>query len=149
MEQLRLPSFPVRLKERNGRTFIFDALRGKYVSLTPEEWVRQHFVNFLINHKGYPAGLLSNEAALIAGGKPLRADTVLFDKRGNARMIIEYKAPSVDVTERVLRQISAYNTLLHAGYLVVSNGISHLCCRMDYASNDLLFLGDIPSFEDL
>ena len=148
-ETLHLPPYALRLSEKDGRKVIFDVLRRKYVALTPEEWVRQHFVHFLINHKHYPKGLLANEVELRVGEKRLRCDTLLYNKQLQPQMIIEYKAPDVAITQRVFNQIAVYNMLLHVDYLVVSNGLQHYCCRMDYAHNSYEFLCDIPAYEAL
>ena len=128
---------------------IFDVLRRKYVALTPEEWVRQHFVHFLIEHKGYPTALLANEIELRIGGKHLRADTLLYNKELRPHMLIEYKSPTIALTQKVFDQISAYNLLLHADYLIVSNGMQHICCRMDYEQNTYHFLEKIPDYSEL
>ena len=119
------------------------------MNLTPEEWVRQHFVHYLIDCKGYPAALLANEVELLCGQKKLRCDSVLYDSNARPRMIVEYKAPTVTITQQTFNQIFAYNTLLHADYLVVSNGISHYCCKIDYTNRSYSFLSDIPRYEDL
>lgn len=128
---------------------VFDILRRKYVALTPEEWVRQHFVHFLIGHRHYPAALLANEVRLKVGEKDLRADSVLYDRQLRPRMIVEYKAPSVALTQKVFDQISVYNLLLHVDYLVVSNGLQSYCCRMDYEHQNYLFLKEIPYYEEI
>ncbi|MBQ9671937.1 MAG: type I restriction enzyme HsdR N-terminal domain-containing protein [Prevotella sp.] len=149
MEPLNLPPFDVRLKEANGRQQVFDVLRRRYVALTPEEWVRQHFVHFLIEQKGYPKGLLCNEIELKVGEKKLRCDSVLYDRQMRPRMIIEYKAPQVAITQRVFDQITVYNMLLHVDYLIVSNGLHHYCCRMGYEKRQYAFLKDIPPYAEL
>jgi type I site-specific restriction endonuclease len=117
--------------------------------LTPEEWVRQHFVHFLIEHKGYPSSLLANEVSLKIGEKSLRADTVLYDRNLQPRMIIEYKAPSIPLTTHVLNQVGNYNRLLHVDYVIISNGLQHYCCKMDYASQRFVLLEDIPHYQDM
>ena len=116
---------------------------------TPEEWVRQHFVHYLIEHKGYPQALMANEIQLAIGNKKLRCDSVLYDRSLKPRMIIEYKAPTVNITQKVFDQITIYNMLLHVDYLVVSNGIKHYCCRMDYENQKYLFLDDIPNYQEI
>lgn len=128
---------------------IYDTLRRKYVKLTPEEWVRQHFVHMLVERKGYPGALMANEVALKVGEKQLRADTVLYDSRLRPRMVIEYKAPHVAITQAVFDQIATYNLLLRVDYLVVSNGLSHYCCRMDYEGRQYRYLQDIPLYAEL
>ncbi len=128
---------------------IFDFLRRRFVALTPEEWVRQHFVHWLVDHHGYPKGLLANEVALRCGDKTLRCDSVVYSKDMHPVMIVEYKAPDIALTQRVFTQISAYNLLLHVDYLVVSNGLQHFCCRMDYEHQTYQFLSDIPPYSSL
>ena len=149
MYQLNLPTYDLRLRRTGNRDMIFDVLRRKYVALTPEEWVRQHFVHFLIEHKGYPTALLANEIELRIGGKHLRADTLLYNKELRPHMLIEYKSPTIALTQKVFDQISAYNLLLHADYLIVSNGMQHICCRMDYEQNTYHFLEEIPDYYEL
>lgn len=139
----------MRLREQRGRHEVFDFLRRRYVALTPEEWVRQHFVHYLVEHKGYPKGLLANEMELRVGEKRLRCDTVLYNNVLQPLMIMEYKAPSVPITQRVFDQITAYNILLHVDYLVVSNGLQHYCCRMDYEGRSYTFLKEIPDYSML
>ena len=128
---------------------IFDVLRRKYVSLTPEEWVRQHFVNYLSTCLGYPLSLLANEVELQVGQKRLRCDTVVYGRQAEPCMIVEYKAPHVSLTQKVFDQISVYNLLLHVDYLVVSNGLQHYCCQMDYEHQKYLFLESIPRYENI
>ena len=149
MYQLNLPTYDLRLRRTGNRDMIFDILRRKYVALTPEEWVRQHFVHFLIEHKGYPTALLANEIELRIGEKHLRADTLLYNKELRPHMLIEYKSPTIALTQKVFDQISAYNLLLHADYLIVSNGMQHICCRMDYEQNTYHFLEEIPDYSEI
>ena len=147
MNQINLPPYAIRMREKDGKRQIFDFLRRRYVALTPEEWVRQHFVHFLTEHKGYPKGLLANEVELRVGDKHLRCDTLLYNKELKPQMIIEYKKPDIELTQRVFDQITAYNFLLHVDYLVVSNGRQHYCCRMDYEKGEYSFLESIPDYE--
>ena len=149
MIALNLPPAELKLSQREGQTYVFDTLRRRYIKLTPEEWVRQHFVHFLMEHKGYPQEMLANEVALSLNDTTKRCDTVLYD--GNARpcMIIEYKAPHIRLSQRVFDQISRYNIVLRVPYLIVSNGLEHYCCKVDYDSQTYSFLRDIPSFESL
>ena len=146
---LNLPSFDISIAQRNGRPTVFDPLRRRFVALTPEEWVRQHFVNYLVQHLHYPAGLMANEVELTVGDKHLRCDTLLYNKEMQPQMIIEYKAPHIALSQKVFDQITAYNLLLHVDYLVVSNGMEHLCCQMDYDNRRYVFLHDIPDYNQL
>jgi len=149
MKQLNLPPYNVQMSLKNGRHVIFDVLRRKYVALTPEEWVRQHFVHYLIEHKNYPKGLLGNEVELRIGEKRLRCDTVLYSQTLQPLMIIEYKSPEIEVTQRVFNQISTYNMLLHVDYLIVSNGLQHYCCKMDYDQGTYRFLREVPDYSEV
>ena len=149
MQELNLPRYEISVKRNGERLTIFDFLRRRHVALTPEEWVRQHFVHFLVEHKGYPKGLLAKEVELSVGEKNLRCDSILYDPSLKPRMIVEYKAPSVVVTQKVFQQIATYNLLLHVDYLVVSNGLTHYCVKMDYDNQKYLFLDDIPDYKNL
>ena len=149
MQELNLPKYEIRIGRKDGRLTIFDFLRRRYVALTPEEWVRQHFTHFLVEHKSYPQGLLANEVELSVGDKSLRCDSVLYDRELRPRMIVEYKAPHIKLTQKVFQQIATYNLLLHVDYLVVSNGIEHHCIKMDYDNQKYLFLDDIPEYKNL
>ncbi len=149
MLQLNLPPYNIKVKEENGRRKIFDILRRKYLVITPEEWVRQHFINYLINHKDYPMSLLANEISLSVGDKVIRADSVLYDSYLRPRMIIEYKAPHIQLTQKVFDQISVYNLLLHVDYLIVSNGLDTYICKMDYEHQTYTFIPSIPNYKEL
>ena len=149
MFRLNLPQYEIKIGEKDGKRTIFDFLRRKYVALTPEEWVRQHFTHYLTDHKGYPKGLLGNEVELHISEKRLRCDTILYNKQGQPQMIIEYKAPTIKIQQKTFGQISVYNLLLHVDYLIVSNGLQHYCCKMDYDNQKYLFLQDIPDYENL
>lgn len=150
MISLNLPTFQIKTTHRNGRTQIYDFLRRRYVTLTPEEWVRQHFTHFLVDHLGYPAALLGNEVTIDVGGVARRCDTVLYRREGGTpRLIVEYKAPDIPISERVFNQISAYNSVLRADYLIVSNGVEHYCCHLDYVHRTAEFLPGIPRHAEL
>ena len=140
---------PIRLRARRnerGCTEIFDAVRGRWLVLTPEEWVRQHFVNYLVNHKGYPTTLTANEVAIKLNETSRRCDTVVYDKQLQPRVIVEYKAPTVKITKEVFAQISRYNLVLKVDYLIISNGLQHYCCKMDYEKQSFTFLQEIPEY---
>ena len=149
MQALNLPPAPLRLQEHEGHTTVFDPLRRRHIRLTPEEWVRQHFVHYLIEHKGYPQGQLQNEVSLSLNGTTKRCDSVLYDGEAKPRMIIEYKAPYVQVSQRTFDQISRYNIVMRVPYLIVSNGLQHYCCRIDYTTQTYHFLREIPTYEEL
>ncbi len=147
MISLNLPSFDIKIRREGNRAVVLDPLRRRWVALTPEEWVRQHFVNLLVSEKHYPATLVANEVQLSVGEKVMRADTVVYDRTLRPRMIVEYKAPTVAITQKVFDQISVYNLLLRVDYLAVSNGRQHYVCRMDYDNERYLFLEDLPDYE--
>lgn len=149
MLQLNLPSAVLKITRKENRDYVFDTLRKKYVALTPEEWVRQNFVHFLIRYKNYPVGLLANEVQISLNSTRKRCDTVLYNRNLTARMIIEYKAPSVNITQEVFNQITRYNIVLKVDYLIVTNGINHYCCKVDYRNNSYSFLRDIPEYSEL
>lgn len=149
MFALNLPGYDTKISSKDGKPTIFDLLRRCYVALTPEEWVRQHFVHFLIEHCNYPATLMSNEVGLTLNGTKKRCDTVVYDRNLKPRIIIEYKAPTVKINKEVFSQIARYNLVLKVDYLIISNGIQHYCCRMDYEKNSFEFIANIPEYSSL
>ena len=149
MLSLNLPPYEIKIAEREGKRQIFDPLRKSYVALTPEEWVRQHFVNYLLQYKGYPTTLTANEVGITLNGMSRRCDTVIYDKSLKPRAIVEYKAPTVKITKEVFAQISRYNLVLRVDYLIISNGLQHYCCRMNYENNSFTFLQEIPDYDTI
>ena len=147
MQELNLPSYNFRLKEENNIVFIFDAIRKKFVVLTPEEWVRQNFIRFLTEDKKYPASLVAVEIGLKYNQLRKRADVLIYNKAGQPHLMIECKAPEVKISQDTFHQIAAYNMSFKVNYLVVTNGLDHFCCKMDYTSNSYQFLQMIPDFE--
>ncbi|MDE5794379.1 MAG: type I restriction enzyme HsdR N-terminal domain-containing protein [Muribaculaceae bacterium] len=146
MEQppLNLPLQELRLRIVEKTLKVFDPLRKKYVALTPEEYVRQHFTAWMTDYLGYPASLMSNEVSLSLNDTKRRCDTVVFRSDGSPAVIVEYKAPTVAITQSAFDQIARYNMVLHSSYLIVSNGLRHFCCKMDYDNNSYSFLPKIP-----
>lgn len=150
MIALNLPSYPYRLRRKaDGNIAIWDAMRRRYVVLTPEEWVRQHFVAFLVSHRGYPAGRIGNEISLTLNGMPRRCDTIVYDAQGLPLVLIEYKAPHVAITQDTFDQIVRYNSQFCVPYIVVSNGLTHYCCHIDYTLRTHTFLPDVPMYDEL
>ncbi len=143
---LNLPPVDLRLRMEGDILKVFDPLRQKYVALTPEEYVRQHFIAWMTDYLGYPASLMNNEVSLSLNNTKRRCDTVVFHSDGSPLMIIEYKAPTVAITQKVFDQIARYNMVLHSRYLIVSNGLRHFCCRMDYDKDSYAFLPQIPTW---
>lgn len=149
MFALNLPYANTKIVVRNEKQMVFDFLRKRFVALTPEEWVRQQFTHFLVEHKGYPAMFIGNEITLSVGRLSRRCDSVVFNKSAEPVMIIEYKAPTVKITQKVFEQICSYNIALHAPYLTISNGLQSYCCRIDKEANTYEFLKDIPAYGEL
>ncbi len=149
MLQLNLPIFTPKLKKIEGEIHIFDQIRKKYLFLTPEEWVRQSFINYLINHKGYPLSLMENEASIKLNNMSRRCDTVVYNNRLEPLVIVEYKRPTVKIDQQVFDQIVRYNIVLKVDFLIVSNGLSHFCCKMNYEDQTYSFLEEIPEYGEL
>jgi len=144
---LNLPEADLRFRKDRDLLKVFDPLRGKYVALTPEEYVRQHFTAWITGPLGYPASLVSNEVAITLNNMRRRCDTVVYRSDGSPLMIVEYKAPTVAITQEVFDQIARYNMVLRSRFLVVSNGMRHYCCEMDYDNNTYRFLQEIPKWD--
>lgn len=149
IDNLNLPPFEPKISEQGGKSAIWDPIRRIWVPLTPEEKVRQAFVSYLINYKGYPLSHIANEQAIDLNGMSRRCDSVIYDKTGQPKVIVEYKAPTVNITQKVFDQIARYNLVLHVDYLIVSNGLKHYCIKMEYPTGKSTFLQDIPSYADL
>lgn len=147
MKILNLPAYNFKVKDQDGIRFIFDPIRKKYVMLTPEEWVRQNFIQFLIQDKKYPASLIAVEIGLKYNQLQKRADVLIYNKQGQPHLMIECKAPEVKISQETFHQIAAYNMSFKVNYLVVTNGMDHFCCKMDYSENTYQFLQMIPDFE--
>ncbi|MDR1675060.1 MAG: type I restriction enzyme HsdR N-terminal domain-containing protein [Tannerella sp.] len=149
MQPLHLPIYHPKVSRKDGKSFIFDPLRRKNVALTPEEWVRQHFVNYLVTEKNYPEALLANEVTIALEQLARRCDTVVYNLYLEPLAIVEYKAPSVPVTQQVFEQIARYNLSLRVKCLIVTNGLEHYCCRIDYEKRSYAYLKEIPAYDAL
>lgn len=150
MDKLNLPLYNLKIRKVSDEKFqIWDLIRMQYVMLTPEEWVRQHFVHYLIERLNYPKVLMANEVNITVNSMSRRCDTVLYSKTLKPIMIIEYKRPSVNITQKVFDQICRYNLVMHVDFLVISNGINHYCCKMDYENQTYRFLQKIPNYEEI
>jgi predicted type IV restriction endonuclease len=148
MFKLNLPSFEHRIRQQEGKLMIFDSIRKKYVVLTPEEWVRQHFVNFLLSEKRYPRSLISVERGLTYNDMPRRSDIVLHDRSARPWLLVECKSPQVKINQDTFRQIAVYNTRLGARYLAVTNGMVHIFCEVDRQAGSVRYIEGLPDFED-
>lgn len=146
MRPLNFPSYDFRLKNSENNTHIFDAIRKKFVVLQPEEWVRQHVVNYLIIDKKYPKSLINVEKQLTINGIQKRYDVVVYTPDGHITILVECKAPEINITQNTFDQIARYNMQLKAKYLMVTNGLTHYYCKIDFVAEKYRFLTDIPDF---
>ena len=148
MQQLNFPACDFRFKSSENKTAVFDRIRKKFIILTPEEWVRQHVVNYLIDHKKYPLSLINVEKALSVNGLLRRYDIVIYNSDGSIRLLVECKAPEVKITQQVFDQIARYNLSLDARLLMVTNGLHHFYCTLDYVGENYNFLRDLPDYNE-
>lgn len=148
MLELNLPFYEFKISDETPAR-IYDAIRKKYVILTPEEWVRQNFMQFLLCKKKYPASLLLIEKTLSVHKMRKRCDAVVYNNLGNPLMILEFKKPDIPINQKVFDQIARYNIALRVKYLTVSNGLNHYCCSIDFEKNSYTFIEQIPEYEML
>ena len=143
---LNLPAYAARIQRDGNRLFIFDELRKKQLVLTPEEWVRQHWVQHLIHVKKYPRSLINVEGGLTLNDMPRRSDLIIYDTHGNKILMAEFKAPTVKITQAAFEQIAHYNTVHRVPFLLVSNGLQHYYCRIHFEQGRVEFLADLPDY---
>ena len=148
MQELNLPKINIKSKLVDESIQIFDIVRKKYLLLTPEEWVRQHVVHYLIFHKKYPLGLMQIEKLIKYNSLKTRADILVLDTNSNPLILVECNAPSVSIDKDAFFQIAKYNSSLKAKYLFVTNGLVHYCCEMDYASGATNYLKEVPEYSN-
>ena len=146
LQELNFPKFSFRFKNKENKISIFDVIRKRFVILQPEEWVRQHCIHYLIDYKGYPKALINIEKELIINSLRKRYDIVVFNSDGSIHLMVECKAPSININQNVFDQIALYNLSLNATYLMISNGINHYYCQMDFKNEKYHFLKDIPEY---
>lgn len=146
--KLRLRSAPAGLYKTEGLQ-VYDCLRKKFVALTPEEYVRQNFVSYLLNYKGYPLSHVNNEIALELNGTQRRCDTLVFDDYGEPLAIVEYKAPYIKINQEAFEQIVRYNMVLRAPVLIVSNGMEHYCCLINIKEGTYSFVREVPDYSEI
>ncbi len=149
MQKLNLPEYDLKLKNESGRTMVFDPFREKYVVLTSEELVRQQFARFLIEERSFPVKLMVTEYALKLNRMAKRCDILVFDRNGLPVTLVECKAPGVKITQDVFDQVARYNVVFRVRYLMVTNGMNHYCCKIDFQTGSIGFLADIPFYPDL
>ena len=148
MQKLNFPTYKFRFKNSENKVQVFDDIRKKFVVLQPEEWVRQHVLQFLIQDKGYPKSLINIEKELIINGLKKRYDLVIFYPDGNINLIVECKSPNIKISQETFDQIARYNLALKSNLLMVTNGLEHYFCKMDYINSQYNFLEDIPSYQN-
>lgn len=146
---LNLPTYPFKLTRDKERLFIYDELRKKHLILTPEEWVRQHWIQYLIQSKGYPKTLIQTEGGLKLNSLQKRTDIVLFNTSGKRMLIAELKAPNVKINQAVFEQIARYNMVHKVPFLLVSNGLQHYYCHIDHEKESYTFLEDLPAYAEI
>ncbi len=144
--QLNLPAYDFKTAKKEGRSMIFDSFRRRWVKLTPEEWVRQHFVRYLVEDRQFPASLIALEHSLRYNQQDFRADAVVFSTSGKPLLLVECKAPEVKITQKVFDQIVRYNFEFQVDFLLVTNGLSHFCCKIDKQNLTYAFLPEIPFY---
>ena len=144
--KLNLPNVVLKTKLVEGTTQVFDVVRKKYFKLTDEEWVRQHFIHYLNSHKNYPFGLMGVEKMIKYNNLKTRADIVLYNTEGIPNMIVECKAPNIKITQDAFDQVARYNFKLKVKYLLITNGLQHFCCEMNYKKSKISFLESVPCF---
>ncbi len=146
MYKLNLPEPALSLKKEEGKVYIFDIIRKKYVVLTPEEWVRQHFIHFLINDLKYPRSLFRIEGALSYNRMQKRSDILVRNREGKPWMLVECKSPTIKLTQKAFNQIAVYNMTIGATYLAVTNGMVHYCCLAPQLGGEAVFNSQFPEF---
>jgi len=144
MLKLNFPDYTFRFKNSENKSLIFDVIRKKFVRLTPEEWVRQHVVHFLISDKHFSSSLINVEKQLILNNTKKRYDIVVFNSDGSIYLIVECKAPNISISQDTFDQIARYNLVTNAKYLMVTNGSTHYYCQMDYENECFIFLEEVP-----
>ena len=147
MKQLQFPTYSFRFKNSENKVAIFDEIRKKFIIVTPEEWVRQHVVQFLLQDKKYPKSHINVEKLLKINNLNKRYDVVVYKPDGNITILIECKAPGVKISQSTFDQIARYNMTLKAEYLMVTNGLNHYFCKMDYQNEKYDFLKDLPEYQ--
>ena len=147
MQDLNLPKYSLKLKTEGQKTFIFDPIRKKYLVNTPEEWVRQNFIQFLVQEKEYPTSLMAVEMGIDVLNTKKRCDIVLYNTIGKPHIIVECKAPSIKIAQDTFDQIARYNLTLKSEFLIVTNGLQHYVCVMDHENKCYHFLKDIPAYQ--
>ena len=148
MQRLNLPEYQFRIKKDRNKFAIFDEIRKKFLVLTPEEWVRQNFIKFLNQEKKFPMSLIGVERMVMINQNPLRCDLLVYNRKGLPFLVVECKAPNVRISQDTFDQIARYNMQLKVPYLVVTNGLQHYCCLINYEQQSYEYLQNIPVFPE-
>jgi hypothetical protein len=146
---LQLPPYPFQITDQNGQLTLFDVIRKKTIVITPEEWVRQHFVQYLINHKQYPKALIKLEGGHRLHGMAKRSDIVVYNSSGQKILLVECKAPSVPIDQKTFDQVARYNMVHKVSLMAVTNGLQHYYCRIDFENKEYKFIADLPGYLNL
>ena len=147
MRQLNFSKYQFRFKNSENKVAIFDVIRKKFIVLTPEEWVRQHVVQFLLEEKNYPKSLINVEKVLKVNGLRKRYDVVVYNSDGSIFILVECKAPEIKIAQATFDQIATYNMTLNAKFLMVTNGLNHYFCQMDFENEKYKFLSELPIYQ--
>jgi hypothetical protein len=146
MVKLNLPEFEYNVKKAEGKVWIFDGIRKRFIVLTPEEWVRQHFVNYIITELKYPKALIKIESGLVYNKLSKRSDIIVYNREGTPWMVIECKASDQKLSQQTLQQVTMYNASMKAKYIVVTNGLQHLCCEINWDNRLTTLLKSFPEY---
>jgi len=149
MKALNLPTYSFKIKSENDLEYVYDQFRKKYVRLTPEEWVRQNFAVYLVNEKSYPASRMMIEKSLKVNKMSKRCDILVCDDAGRPVLMVECKSPEIKIGQSTFEQVSVYNIAFHVKYLIITNGLQHFCCSVDFINQTVDFLKDIPQYSEI
>jgi len=149
MKALNLPTYSLKIKSENGLEYVYDQFRKKYVRLTPEEWVRQNFAVYLVNEKSYPASRMMIEKSLKVNKMSKRCDILVCDDEGRSVLMVECKSPEIKIGQSTFEQVSVYNIAFKVKYLIITNGLQHYCCTVDFTNQTVNFLKEIPQYSEI
>jgi hypothetical protein len=149
MQKLKLPAYSFRITEKGQKRYIFDEFRKRWIVLTPEEWVRQHFMKYLASEKHFPPALMAIEKKVTINGLPQRFDLVIYNRKGNPLVVAEFKAPGVEISQTAFDQAIRYNSVILAPFFLVSNGMNHFVCQVNYEEKRSVYIREVPDFNDI
>jgi hypothetical protein len=149
MKPLNLPTYSLKIKSDNGLDYVYDQFRRKYVRLSPEEWVRQNFAHYLVSERSYPSSRMMLEKSLRINKMSKRCDILVCNDSGEPIVMIECKSPDIKIGQKTFEQVSVYNIAFHVQYLIITNGLQHFCCSVDFEKMSVNLLNDIPDYEKI